>query len=377
MRSTFTLGRIAGIEVGLNWTWLAVFALIVWSLSQGVFPAQVPGQGPATYLIMGLIAAALYFLSILLHELGHAVQARRDGMRVEGITLWLFGGVARFGGMFPSADAELRVAIAGPLVSLGLGVVFVLIGLFSGLPPAVDGVAAWLGYMNLLLLGFNLLPALPLDGGRVLRALLWRFRGDLAWATRMAAGAGRGFGLFFIAAGIALFIFQNAFSGAWLAFIGWFLLSAATAEARSLAVREALAGLRVRDLMIREPVTVGPLQTVGEVVDGTVWQRRHTTYPVVEDDRAVGLLPFRSVAGVPRARWDTARVRDCMLPVSAVPVVSEADEVTDVLPRLAESGVNRALVLDGDRLRGLLSITDVAHALEIGGPRRRGTPSPR
>jgi Zn-dependent protease/CBS domain-containing protein len=370
MRSTFTLGRVAGIEIGLNWTWLVVFALIVWSLTEGVFPLQVPGLSTSTYLVMGLLAAALYFVSILLHELGHAVQARREGVRVEGITLWLFGGVAQFSGSFPSAGAELRIAIAGPLVTVAVGIVCVVIGLLSGLPPAVDGVAAWLGYMNFLLLGFNLLPALPLDGGRVLRALLWQARGDLAWATRLAAGAGRAFGYAFIAAGIALFIFQGAFTGAWLAFIGWFLLSAAGAEARYLAAQQALDGLRVRDLMVRDPVTVSPMQTIGEVMDGIVWQRRYTTYPVADAGRVLGLLPFRCLVAVPRTEWEVHRVRECMIPLREVPVAREDEAVVDVLPRLTDSGINRALVLDGDRILGLLSITDVTMALEIGGPRR-------
>ena len=247
---------VAGIQIGVNWSWAVVFALIVWSLAVGVFPSQNPDLSDGTYIAMALVAAFVFFASLLLHELGHARQARREGMEIEGITLWLFGGVAQFKGSFPGAGAEFRVAIAGPLVSLVLGVVFVLLAVFAGLPSAEDGVVAWLGYINLSLLVFNLLPALPLDGGRVLHSLLWYFKGDLAWATRIAADVGRGFGYLFIAGGVFLFIFQGSFSGAWLAFIGWFLLQAASAEARYIATRQALDGLRVRDLMVREPATV-------------------------------------------------------------------------------------------------------------------------
>ncbi len=174
MGSSVRLGRIAGIEFGVNWSWLVVFALIVWTLASGIFPSTNPGLSKPTHIAMAVVAAFLFFLSILLHEFGHALQARREGIEIDGITLWLFGGVARFKGSFRSAGAEFRVAIAGPLVSLALGVLFVLIALINGLSSAVDGVAAWLGYINLTLLVFNLIPAPPLDGGRVLHAALWR-----------------------------------------------------------------------------------------------------------------------------------------------------------------------------------------------------------
>jgi CBS domain-containing protein len=297
-------------------------------------------------------------------------------MEIDGITLWLFGGVAAFRGMFPSAGAEFRIAIAGPLVTLVLGAAFIALAVLVPMTDAVDGVFAWLGITNLFLLVFNLLPALPLDGGRVLRSALWRARHDFAWATRVAAGIGRGFGFLMIAAGIGLFIFASDFSGAWLAFMGWFLLGAASGELRYLAVQEALGGLRVRDLMVRDPATVPPTLSLGDFMDDVVWNRRYTTYPVVEDGRAVGLIPFRCVAEVPRSEWDERTVRDCMLDRDAVPVLDEDDELVDALGELSERGVGRGLVLDGDRLAGLLSITDLARALEVRrrSPRRRGAP---
>jgi Zn-dependent protease/CBS domain-containing protein len=307
--------------------------------------------------------------------LGHAFQARREGMEIEGITLWLFGGVAKFKGMFPSAGAEFRIAIAGPLVSLVLGGLFVAIAVVAGLPEPADAVAAWLGYVNLSLLAFNLLPALPLDGGRVLRAALWYFRGDFARATRISATIGRGFGYLMIAAGVASLIFLNDFGGVWLAFIGWFLLTAAAAEDRFLMARQALGGLRVRDLMVRDPVTTKADVTLGEFMDDVVWTRRYTTYPVTDNGHAVGLLPFRCVAEVPRSEWDRRTVRECMKRLEEVPVVAQNDEVIDAAGELAENDLNRALVLDGDRLVGLLSVTDVARALEMRGfGRRRGAP---
>jgi Zn-dependent protease/CBS domain-containing protein len=371
VNASFTLGRIAGIKIGINWTWLIVFALITWSLGTTVFPDQNPGLSDTTYVVMAVVASVLFFTSLLLHELGHALQARKEGMEIEGITLWLFGGVAQFRGMFPGAGAEFRIAIAGPLVSLALGIAFVGIALGLEMSDVVDGVAAWLGYINLSLLVFNLLPALPLDGGRVLRSALWRARQDFAWATRVASSIGRGFGYLFIAAGVAMFFWADQVGGLWLAFIGWFLLGAATGEARYLAVQEAFRGLRVRDLMVLNPTAVSPELTIGEFMDRVVWTHRRTTYPVVEGDRPVGLLPFRSVAEVPRSEWETRTVRDVMLPLSNVPVLAPDEPLEQALADLGD-GVGRGLVVEGGRLVGFLSITDLVRALEMRGPGRRG-----
>jgi Zn-dependent protease/CBS domain-containing protein len=368
---SFSVGRIFGIPFGINWSWLVVVALIVWSLGSGVFPAQNPGLSHGTYYAMAIVAAFAFFASLLLHELGHAVVARREGMEIDGITLWLFGGVARFRGVFPSGGAEFRIAVAGPLVTLVLGGIFVAVAAMTSLPTAVDGVLAWLGYINLFLLVFNLLPALPLDGGRILHAILWSVRGDFAWATQVAAAAGRAFGFLLIAGGIALFVFQGAFSGAWLAFIGWFLLQASAAELGYLHVQEALGGLRVRNLMTRDPVTVDADLTLGELMDEIAPARRHTTYPVVEEGRPLGLLPFSCVAAVPRSEWDEKRVRDCMIRIDEVPTVTEEETAITALGDLQGSPVHRALVVDDGRLVGLLSLSDLAHAIELRRPLRR------
>jgi Zn-dependent protease/CBS domain-containing protein len=371
MNGNLTLGSLGGVQIRINWSWVVVFALIVWSLAASVFPSQNPELSDRVHLAMGVVAALLFFASVLLHELGHAWQARREGMEIDGITLWLFGGVAQFKGAFPSAGAEFRIAIAGPLVTLVLGVGFVLLSV-APLPSALDGVGAWLGYINLLLLVFNLIPALPLDGGRVLRAALWRAKGDLAWATRLAAEIGRGFGYLFIALGVVMFIVEGSFSGAWLAFIGWFLLQAATAEARYVATEQALSGLQVRDLMAPNPVTADADLTVGRFMDEVARSRRFTTYPVVErNGRPIGLLAFGSIAAVPRSEWDTRRVRESIIPLGQVPVLAESTRAVDALADLSSRpSANRGLVLDNGHLKGLLSITDLARALEARRPPR-------
>ena len=365
MDGNWTIGRFGGVEVRLHWSLIAVFALIVWSLSEGVLPSQNPGLSNATYLGAATVAALLFIASILLHELGHSWVARREGIEVDSISLWLFGGVAEFKDRFRSAGAEFRVAFAGPLVSIVLGALFVAIAL-AGLPSAVDGAAAWLGYINFILAAFNLLPASPLDGGRVLHAALWRARGDYAWATRLASEIGQGFGYLFIALGLVMFIFQGSFSGAWLAFIGWYLLQGAKAEARYLATEEALGGLRVRDLMVRDPVTVDADSTLGRFMDDVAWSHRFTTYPVLDGGAPVGLLAFASVAAVPRAEWDTRHVRETMIPLHEVARLTEDEPAVDALVELSGAGANRGLVVDNGHLAGLLSITDLARALEVG-----------
>jgi Zn-dependent protease len=370
MGSSLVLGRIAGIRIGIHWSWVFVFTLFVWTLASGVFPSTNPDLSDEAHLAMAVVAAVLFFVSVLLHELGHALQARRERIEIEGITLWLFGGVATLKGAFKSAGAELRIAIAGPVVSLVLGVVFVAIAVLAP-AEAVEGVAAWLGYVNLALLVFNLVPAVPLDGGRILHAVLWHLRGDFARATRTTTSIGRGFGYLLIAGGVAFFIVGEPFSGVWLAFLGWFLLTAAGAEGQYAAAREALAGLHVRDLMAEDPVSVPPDLTLGEFMDEVVWRRRYTTYPVVESGEAVGLVPFRKVAEVPRTEWDSRRVRECMVPLEDVPVFAVDEDAMEAFARLTRTTLGRGLVVEGRRLVGLLSVTDLARALEL--PPRLGT----
>ena len=381
MNATFRLGRIAGIEIGINWSWLIVLVLMLWTLAAGIFPAENPGLSDGTYVAMAIVAAIVFFASLLLHEMGHALTAKRLGMTIDGITLWLFGGVARFSGTFPSARAEFRIAIAGPLVSVALGGLFVLLAWVTHLGRAVDGVFSWLGYINLVLAAFNMLPAQPLDGGRVLHAVLWSRTGDLVAATRRAARAGEGLGYLMIGGGLLAFITLGAFGGAWLAFLGWFLLTAARTEERAVLVRHALGDLRVVDLMTRHPVTVDPALTLGRFMDDVAWHTRFTTYPVVDARGDVlGLLTFQDVAAVARDRWDQERVADRMRGRDTIVLLQPDDRAVDALDRLTASPVNRALVLEEDRLVGLLSISDTVRALQISGthatrpPRGRSQP---
>jgi Zn-dependent protease/CBS domain-containing protein len=371
MRSTITLGRIGGVAIGINWSWLIVFGLVVWSLAAGVFPETNPGLADGVYVAMAIAATLLFFISILLHELGHAKQALREGMKIEGITLWVFGGVARFSGMFPSAGAEFRIAIAGPGVTAVIATVLLLASSLVPLPAAVDGVVAWLGNINFFLLAFNMLPAFPLDGGRVLRSVLWKLRGDFASATHTAGRIGRAFGQLMIGAGVASVVLLGAPGGLWLALIGWFLVTAAYAETQMVALREAFEGLRVADIMVREPVAVSDEARLRDVADQTFPPHRYIAYPVLDTmGSPAGLLPFRNATAVPQKRWDEVRVRDVMLPLDKALLFDPDKQLGDAVAELVQTDPGRALVVRDGRLLGLLSITDAERLVEARVPRR-------
>ena len=358
------LGRVAGVDIGINWSWLIVVALITWSLAAEVFPTSNEGLGTATYIAMALVATILYFGSLLLHELAHAVQARREGMQVSGITLWVFGGVARFSGSFPSAGAEFRVAFAGPLMTLLLGAAFVAGARLLRLPAAVDAVVAWLGLMNLFLFAFNMLPAVPLDGGRVLHSALWKLRGSLSWATQVAGRLGQLFGVLMIVGGVLLTVYEDFASGLWLVLIGWFVAAAAAAETEMSTARQALSGLYVSDAMVHHPATLRSEQTLEDVVDHVVTEAPHAAYPVTENGHPVGLLSIASVASLPAESLAELHVRDRMVPVDKALTLGSDDDLPDAVAALLQTDMRRALVVHGPELIGLLSITDVRRLLE-------------
>jgi Zn-dependent protease len=368
LRSSITIARVRGIDIGVNWSWFAIVALIVWSLAAGVFPSISPNLSDATYIGMAVVATLLFFTSLVLHELGHAMQALREGMQIEGITLWIFGGVAKFTGMFPSALAEFRVAVAGPLVTLVIGTLMLGLSAIPGLPGFVSGVVEWLALVNIALLVFNMLPAFPMDGGRVLRSLIWRANDDFTRATAVAGGIGRAFGQFFIVGGLFVFFFTGTFGGAWLALIGWFVINAGQAEVRFARLRDVLGGKTVADLMVRAPATVAPELPVAGFLGDVLPVSRFRAYPVVERGRLLGLLSSRNAAALPRRTWDAATVRDVMVPLDLALVIEADRDLGDAALELFQTEPGRALVPDGHGgLAGLLSITDVGRALELPG----------
>ncbi|MEX0875118.1 MAG: site-2 protease family protein [Actinomycetota bacterium] len=367
MESSFTLFRVRGIAVGANWTWLIIVAIFTWSFATEIFPRTYHDLDSSTYWAMAVVAIVLFFGSLLLHELGHAFRAQREGMEIDGITLWVFGGVARFKGNFPSAGAEFRIAIAGPAVTAALvASFFAATRAFdvAGAPLPAVGVVDYLARVNLLLLGFNMIPALPLDGGRVLRSYLWYRRGSYTAATVSAARLARLFAGALIAIGVLQFVTGANVGGIWFIFIGWFLLQAAQAEVAFAQFRQSVGDRRVRDLMTPDPDVVDPRMTVASFIEDVAHQRGHSTYPVIDLGRLVGLMSLRLAGRVGVEERSRTLVRDVMLPASDVPVIPPDTGMTEAAIAL-QQGPGRAAVVDGGRLVGILSTSDIARAIEL------------
>jgi Zn-dependent protease/predicted transcriptional regulator len=311
------------------------------------------------------VTAVLFFVSLLLHELGHALQARREGISTRGITLWMLGGVAESATTFDTPGTEARVAFAGPAVSAVLGAVLVAAGHVSVVPDAVAAVLEWLGWTNLLLLAFNLLPALPLDGGRVLRAGLWRLRRSRLRATREAVRVSRALSYALVAIGALGFFTGAGFSALWLAFVGWFVMSAASGEAALAETQAALVGVRVADVMTANPITIGPSATATELLE-LARRTRHTVFPVVDENgHAVGLVSALAAERVPERRAGSVTVRD-LLAETPDPLLLHAEaDVLSAVPALAASPLHRAGVLQAGRLVGVLSLGDVMRVARL------------
>ena len=368
MEETFRLGRIAGIPIGVNWSMFLVFWLITWGLAGGVFPEAYPGYAPGTYWVAATVTAIVFYGALLAHELGHSLVARRRGVQVEGITLWLFGGVAKLNGEAASPDAELRIAIAGPAVSVALGVVFAGLAIAfnaTGVDDLVVGVLEWLARINLILAVFNLVPAAPLDGGRVLRAVLWRRHGDRVRASVTAARAGRVFGYVLVGLGLFEFALGAGLGGVWFVFLGWFLLSAARAEESHALMRGALGGVRVRDVMSREPMRAPGWFTVGTFIDEYALRHRYAAYPVEDrEGHLIGVVTLQRLREVPPDARDAVLVSTIACPLADVPQTEPDTSVIELVEQVAGNADGRALVFDGQTLVGIVSPSDVSRAVE-------------
>ena len=352
------LFRVRGIPVRLDASWFPIALLIAWSLAVQLFPAWRPGLSSTTYWIMGVAGALGLFASIVLHELAHALVARRHRIPIDGITLFVFGGVAEMGAEPPSAKAELRMAIAGPLTSIGIAAIA-----FAG--SALWVVLAYLGSINLLLAAFNLLPAFPLDGGRVFRALLWRRHGNLVRATRTATNVGRVFGAVLMALGGVRFLQGDLLGGVWSFLIGLFLRQAADASYQQVLVRRAFAHEPVRRFMTVGPISVRPDVTLAQFLDGYVYRYHHKLFPVQDNGRLLGMISTRQLRDVPRADWPFRKVGAVTVPLSDAATVTPDTGALQALGRMRQTGRSRLLVVDHGRLAGVLSARDLLDFLAL------------
>jgi len=365
MKSSFRLGRIAGIEIGIHYSWLLAFILIAWSLAQGFFPQNFPGWDLATYWITGVLAALFLFVSVLVHELAHSLVAIARGLPVRGITLFIFGGVSRIEGEPEKPKVEFAMAVVGPLASLALAGIFW--GLYQVVGEQDSPLAAMLFYLaliNALLAGFNLIPAFPLDGGRVLRSILWGATGNLTRATNIAATVGRFFGWGLIGFGIFQLVSGNFLGGIWIAFIGWFLSSAADASRREITVRGQLTGVPVKAVMDPSSETISPQTPVEKVVRDIFLQRRRRAAAVYQDDRLVGIVTITDVKGLPQQKWTQTPVGEIMTREPLYSVGMD-DDLNLALKLLARHDLNQLLVLKEGQLVGFLNRADIIRYLQL------------
>jgi Zn-dependent protease/CBS domain-containing protein len=365
------LGRVFGFKIDLDYSWFVIFFLILGTFTGVVFPFSAPGLGRDVYLLMGAIGAFLFFASLLLHELAHAFVARWKGIEVEGITLFIFGGMARTRSEASRPIDELQVAGVGPLASFFLSILFysvAFVAVRSGWPPPIFAVAEHMGFLNLALAVFNLLPGFPLDGGRLLRAVIWSITRDLRRATHIATSAGRVLGWLVIAGGVWLLLAGGQLvSGLWFIFIGWFLAQAASASYQQLLLRHVLAGRVARDAMTHFPETVLPDVTLDELVENYLMKRPYNSFPVTDDGIVIGMVTLSQVKRVPAAEWPTLRVADVMTPLVDTLIVSPQSPMTEVIERMSENETRRVIVAQEWELRGIITGGDIANWLDRAG----------
>lgn len=363
MRASLNFGRILGIPIGAHSSWLIIFVLVTWSLAAGYFPSGYPGWSTATYWLVGLATSLLFFGSVLAHELGHAAVALREGVPVRSITLFIFGGVAQIGREPPTAGAEFRIAAAGPLVSLLLGLGLNGLGNLGG-DTALGAIALYLGRINLLLFGFNLIPGFPLDGGRMLRAALWAYGRDFRNATRIAARVGQGIAFLFIIFGVFQMFGGQFFNGLWIAFIGWFLQNAASESWQQVMVRDTLRDIPVAQVMQQECARIPANITLEALVNEQVLGQGKRCFFVADDGRMGGVITLQNIRTVPRTEWSTTYAGEAMTPATKAHSVTPSDDLAKVLERMVAEDVNQMPVVEDQRLVGTVMREDLLRVLQ-------------
>ncbi|MCE5328037.1 MAG: site-2 protease family protein [Planctomycetaceae bacterium] len=363
LNRSIKLFTIFGFSVRIDLSWLVILVLVVWSLGAGVFPSQFPGLTWGSYLAMALAASVGLFASIVIHELCHSLAARGFGLPMTGITLFMLGGVAEMSDEPPSPIAEGLIAAAGPAVSLVLGIVFMILAAVSaaaGWPGEVTGVLQWIGLINIILLIFNMIPGFPLDGGRVLRAVLWAAKKDLRWATHVASRVGMGFGVLLVGLGILeLLLGGNAIGGVWWIIIGLFVRSAAKQGYQQILVREMLHGEPLKRFMNTDPVTVPTSLNLKDLVEDKVFQYHFKMFPVVEDGHLSGCVTTQKVREVPREQWPMKTVGEIMQPCSDENTIPPEEDAMHALTRMTQAQASRLMVVDHGALVGIITLRDL------------------
>jgi len=365
MLSSFKIGKIAGIEIGVHWSWVFIFALITWSFAGGILEEFFPEWSEARRWSVGVVVAVIFFSSILLHELSHSLVAKARGIPVNGITLFVFGGVSNLGREAQTAAEEFQIAIVGPLTSLAIGAMFaVLWAALQGPAPEVAAIAGYLAFINGIIAAFNMLPGFPLDGGRVFRSIVWARNRNLLRATRVASRTGEAVAYLLMAGGAIQFFF-NPIGGVWMFLIGLFLRNASTASYEQMVLQTALAGVSARELARHDYTPVPPDVTVGHVVSEYMLTGRGRCYPVMAGGELLGLFTLTDAQRLDRAQWETTTVYRVMTPVERLRTVSADEDAMRVLQIMGEADVNQVPVVDGRLLVGIVTRGDILRLIQV------------
>jgi len=366
MRGSLNLFKVLGIPIRLHVSWFLIAVLITWSLAGGYFPMEYPGWSAATYWLVGAVASVLFFASVLIHELGHSVLALREKVPVKSITLFIFGGVAQIGREPPTAGAEFRIAIAGPLSSLGLAAFFGGLGAVLADNAVLAAPLAYLGRINLLLAAFNMIPGFPLDGGRVLRAGLWAWRDSYQQATMWASRAGRAVAYGFILFGAAQILLGGGFlNGLWIAFIGWFLNNAAESSYQQVRLRDMLRGVKARSVMTQECLSVPSNLGVDRLVEDHVLAGGQRCFFVADNGSMKGLITLKNVRSVPREQRQGLTTDQVMTRIEGLVRVQPDDDLWSVLQKMDENDVNQVPVMDNDNFLGMITRDRLLHDIRL------------
>lgn len=357
-----TLFNLFGFEVRADATWLVLALLISWTLAVSYYPSKYKGLAPAEYWWMGIVSALGLFACIVVHEFSHSLVARQHGMPMKGITLFIFGGVAEMGDEPPDARTEFVMAIAGPAASILAGAFFYIlyIGFKGILPLTISGVFYYLSWVNLALAAFNLVPAFPLDGGRVLRSLLWKWKGDLRRATRTASAMGSGFGVLLMLLAVWQWFSGNFVGAMWYFLIGLFVKGAAESSYRQMMIRVALEGEPVRRFMNEHPVAAPSHISIEELVNEYVYRYHHKMFPVLDAaQRLAGCVTTSRIKTIPREEWNRHSVQEVLLPRSPDNTLAPDVDAVKALSKMSAGGLSRLMVAEGDRLVGVISLKDL------------------
>lgn len=366
--NNYTLFTFMGFRVRANVSWLFLALLVTWSLAAGFFPATYPDLRTGVYWAMGLVGMIGLFFSLLFHEFSHSLVARRRGMEISGITLFLFGGVAEMQAEPPDPKSEFWIAIVGPASSVLLAGIFFVMAMVmeaQGLPSHIFGVASYLAFINIVLAVFNMVPGYPLDGGRILRSALWGWKGDIRWATRWASGAGQAFGLVLVGLGILAVLAGNFVGGMWWFLIGLFVRGAASAAYQQLLVQQALQGEKVRRFMAKEPVTVPPETSVHDFIENYLYKYDYDVFPITGNGKLVGCASLRQAKTVPRESWNDVRVGDICEECGDTNTVDAAADASDALAKMQKSHNGRLMVTERNTLVGVLTLKDLLRYLQM------------